>query len=156
MTIPMIPFFLPPMMKSCPEEESYLLPDDLFCQIISYCTVSLTLFLFLFLLIEHTSHHITDCCIIVRLLFLLEELVQFPNLSPVVLLCLPLLQCLESFFKNPLHSRFSIPKSFVDSLPLPLRWFASQRPTESLCYTNWTPDSGDPNNYLLFAEEYEE
>ena len=94
----MIPFFLPLMMKVCPEEESYLLPYDLFCHPISYCTVSLTLFFFCLRLIEHTSHHMTDCCVLVCLLFILEELVKFPNLSPVVLPCLPLLQCLERFF----------------------------------------------------------
>ena len=43
----MIPLLLPPMMKACPLEESYLLLDDLFCQPISYVTVViLTLLLF--------------------------------------------------------------------------------------------------------------
>ena len=45
-TIPMIPLLIPPMMKACLLEEPYLLTDDLFCQPISYVTVSLTLFLF--------------------------------------------------------------------------------------------------------------
>ena len=134
----MIPFFLPPMMKACPEEESYILPDYLFCQPISYCTVSLTLFFFWLCPIDHTSHHMTDCCVLVCLLFLLEELVKLPNISPVVLPCLPLLQCLEHFF-------FGLP-STVDSaspralliLSPPLRWFASQRTIKILCYTTWT------------------
>ena len=42
----MIPLLPPPMMKACPLEESYLLPDDLFCERISYGTVSLILMLF--------------------------------------------------------------------------------------------------------------
>ena len=45
-TIPMIPLILPPMMKLWPLEESYLLPDDLLCQPISYVMVSLPLFFF--------------------------------------------------------------------------------------------------------------
>ena len=45
-TIPRTTLLLPPMIKAQPIEESYLLPDDLFCQPISYATVSLTLLLF--------------------------------------------------------------------------------------------------------------
>ena len=45
-TITMKPLLLPPMMKACPLEESYLLQYDLFYQPISYVTVSLTLLLF--------------------------------------------------------------------------------------------------------------
>ena len=45
-TIPMIPLLLAPMMKAYLLEESYLLPEDLFCQPMPYVTVSLTLLLF--------------------------------------------------------------------------------------------------------------
>ena len=77
-----------------PLEESYLLPDDLFCQPISYVTVSLTFFLFFSCLIEHTSRNITDCCVLVCLLFNPEEPLQLPNLSPAVLPCLHMIQFL--------------------------------------------------------------
>ena len=63
-TISMTPLLIPPMIKVCPLEESYLLLDDLFCQPISYVTVSLTLFFFP-CIIEHTSQHMTDCCVLV-------------------------------------------------------------------------------------------
>ena len=45
-TIPTINLLISPTMKACPIEGSYLLPDDLFFQPISYVMVSLTLFLF--------------------------------------------------------------------------------------------------------------
>ena len=54
-TIPIIPLDIPPMMTECLLEESYLLPDDLFFHVISYITVSFTLFLFL--TSSNRSHH---------------------------------------------------------------------------------------------------
>ena len=56
-----IPLLLSPTMKVFPLEESYLLPDDLFCQPMSYVTVSLTLLLFFPLSVEPTIHHMIDC-----------------------------------------------------------------------------------------------
>ena len=93
-TIAMIPLLLPTMMKSYPLEESYLQPDDLFCHPISYVTVSLTLLLFFYCLIEHISRYMADCCVLVCILFHPEEPLQSPNLSPSVLPCLHVIQFL--------------------------------------------------------------
>ena len=76
----MVPLLLPPMIKACPLYESYLLPDYLFWQPISYVTVSLTLFWFFTCMIDHTSQHMTDCFLLVLLIFWSEELPQLPIL----------------------------------------------------------------------------
>ena len=52
-------------MKECPLEESYLLPDDIFCQPISYVMVSFTLLYFYPNMIEHNIAHMIDCCVLV-------------------------------------------------------------------------------------------
>ena len=88
------PLDTPIMIKEFPLEQSYLLPDDLFCHPISYVTVSLTLLLFLPCLIEHTSHHMTDFFVLVCVLFPTEEPLQSPNISPAVRPCLHVLQFL--------------------------------------------------------------
>ena len=90
----MIPLLLPSMMKAYPLEESYLLPEDLFCQPMLYVTVSLILFFFNTCLIDHTSHYMTDCCVIVCVSFYSEEPLQLKNISPAVLQCLRVLQFL--------------------------------------------------------------
>ena len=60
----------------------------------------------------------TDCCVLLYLLFRSEELPQSPNLSPAVLTYLHVPQFFYDFF-NPLQGMFIIPKGFVDYLPPP-------------------------------------
>ena len=72
----MIPLFLPPIMKACPLDESYVLTDDIFCHPISYVMVSLTLLLLFPCLIDTTRQHMTDFCVLVFPLFQSEDFSQ--------------------------------------------------------------------------------
>ena len=63
--IPIMPLDIPPMMKEFPLEESYILPDYLFCQTISYVMVSLPYFYLFPCLIDHTIAHMIYCCVLV-------------------------------------------------------------------------------------------
>ena len=92
----------------------YLLPAHVVCN--SNFNLVVVFFHFLF---EHTIHYMIDCCLLVYLLFPLEEPLWSPNISPTVLPFLHVLQFPRRFLSNPCQGRFSIPKSFVDSIPPP-------------------------------------
>ena len=116
----MIPLLLAPMMKACPLEESYLLPDEIFCQPMSYVKVSLTLLLFFSLSVwaHHSPYY-----------WLLRSSVSFISAwrassiakSLTSRSAMPAFASIfvKVFFSNPCQGRFSIPKSFVDYLPPP-------------------------------------
>ena len=59
----------------------------------------------------------TDCCVLVCILFHPEETLQSPNFSPAVLPCLHMLQFLLFLFLNPCQVRLITLKIFVDYPP---------------------------------------
>ena len=124
----MIPLIIPPIMKVYPLEESYLLPDGLFCHPISYLRVSSTLLLFFPCILEHTSRHMTYCCVLVCLLFYPESLFNHQiSHQPFYHACICFNFC-KCFFSNPCQGRFSTPKRFVAPPPPPLLHAESRRP----------------------------
>ena len=152
----MIPLLLSPMMKACPLEESYLLPDDIFCQPMSYVMVSLTLLLFfsLYVLAYHSPYDL-----------LLSSSVSFiyswrASSIAKFLTNRPAMPAFASIFVN----FFSWIPAKVDSAPpiallilYPhLRLFASQRPIGSWYSTIWVLHIGSHQNDVWCAEEDEE
>ena len=115
----MIPFFLLPRMKVCHEEESYLLPDDLFCQPISYCTVSLTLFFFSSY--SDRAHQSPYEWLLYSSVSFISSWRDFSiSKSLTIRSAMPVSASMfGKVFWNPFHSTFSTPKSFVDSPPPP-------------------------------------
>ena len=138
-------------MKALPLEDSYLLPDDIFCQPISYVTVSLSCSYFFPCLIDHTSQNMTNFFVLVCLLFHSEEPLQSPNISPAVLPCLHMLQS-WIFFLIPAKVDSASPGDLLT--PPPLIWAASRRPIGSWYCTIWVLHNRSHQNDVWFAEEY--
>ena len=118
----MIHFLLTPVMKSCLIKESYILPDDLFYQPISYVTVSLTLFLFFSLSDRaHQPKYELLLCSSVSFYIRPKSIIYFQTShQPFYHSCI----CLDFFhiFFNPCQGRFIIPKAFlILSPPPPMR-----------------------------------
>ena len=144
-----MPLDIPPMMNACPPEESYILPYDLFCQHISYVMVSFTLFLFI------SSSYISHHCIYNLLLCASVSFVSIwryllINKSLTISSAIP--ACASIFVKvflNPCQGKFSMPKSFVDSIHSPgnyvplvphYEWKRAAR----LIPWKWGQDQGEP------------
>ena len=69
-------------------------------------------------LFEHTIHHMIYCCVLVFLLFISEEALQSPNLSPSVWPCLHVLQFLWiCFAQMPAKVDSTSPIALLNPLP---------------------------------------
>ena len=116
----MIPLLLAPMMKACPLEESYHLPDDLFCQTMSYITVSLILLL-LFSLSGWAHHSPYDWLLCSSVYFISSWRASSIAKSLTSRSAMPTFASIfvMFFLSNTCQGRFSIYKIFVDSIPPP-------------------------------------
>ena len=103
-----------------------LLPAHVVCQ-----GKFILVVIFFSCLLEHTSHNMTQCCVIVCVLFPPEEPLQSPNFSPAVRPCLHVLQFLSRFLSR-ISSKVDSTSPRASLILSPhLQLVASQRPIES-------------------------
>ena len=151
----MNPLFLPPTMKACLLEYSYLLLYDLFSNTTPYVTVSLTLLLFY---LYDIAHQLTYDWLLWSSVSYISVWWAF-SISKYLTTCSAMHSCVTIFvifFLNAFQGRFISPNRFVDCLPPPLLWAASQRPIGIWYCTIWILYSGGHQNDGWFAEEDEE
>ena len=113
------PLDTPIMIKEFPLEQSYLLPDDLFCHPISYVTFIFTLFLFLYSS-DRAQHCTQDWLFCDSVAFIS---IRRSSPIPKSLTSRSDMPACDSIFVkvfvNTFQGIFSMPKSFLDSLHLP-------------------------------------